>query len=142
MTFRFRGFRLARSVGLWTALIRLEIGLGNLKAAKGAVYQASEACPWHKGASELTEHILVLAAEIPPWLGFYLLAFGPLREIFTSAELVQVLNTMAERGIRLRAAHAIEDYVEVEGSDGGEQEDWGEADLEEESMSLQRLKPY
>jgi hypothetical protein len=65
--------------------------------------------------------------------------------MFTSAELVQVLNTMAERGIRLRAAHAIEDYVEAEGYEGGgaeEQEDWGEAELEEESMSLQRLKPY
>ena len=41
----------------------------------------------------------------------------------------------------MRAAHAIEDYVEAEGSDGDEPEDWGEAELEE-SMSLQRLKPY
>jgi hypothetical protein len=61
---------------------------------------------------------------------------------------------MAERGLRLRARHALEDYLEVdaeageaagEGSTSGmgdQDSDWGEAEIEFGASELARLKPY
>jgi hypothetical protein len=76
-----------------------------------------------------------------------LLAFGELRSVFHRNELGQIFNTMAERGVRIRASHALDDYlIEKEGADelGSDEdvEDWGEEIIEAESQSLQRLRPY
>lgn len=62
------------------------------------------------------------------------------------------MNSMAERGIRIRASHSLEDYlaedaevsgpVEERSDDGSSAEDWGEEDIEFGSSELARLKPY
>lgn len=72
----------------------------------------------------------------------YLLAFGPLRSVFSAPELNQVADTMAERGLRLRKGldevleglqYPIMDQVEDE---------IDEDEIEYNASELRRLKPY
>lgn len=63
---------------------------------------------------------------------------------FQADALQSAVNTMAERGIRLRAMHSLDSYLvnqENSGTDEGD-EDWGEAEIEHKSSELARLKPY
>lgn len=69
---------------------------------------------------------------------FYLLAFGPLRAMFSARELNGWAETMAERGLRVRKG--LEEVVEDIVVDG--EEDYGEEDIERDADSVRRLRPY
>ena len=94
---------------------------GNLTQAKNLLFLAIKECP--------------LVKEL------YLLAFGPLRPVFGSGELMKVAEGMVERGLRLR--RDVEEPMEIApaGSrEGGD--DYGEEDIEYSAEELRRLRPY
>lgn len=74
----------------------------------------------------------------------YLLAFGPLRSVFTSSELNNFAETMAERGLRMRTAldETLGGWSGVEIDNGVEIDSGEEGDLEYNAQELRRLMPY
>jgi hypothetical protein len=74
----------------------------------------------------------------------YLIAFGPLRSVFSSQELINFADTMAERGIRMR--QGLEEVLDgwkmgrVEGEKDEENKELDE--IEENAQELRRLMPY
>ncbi|KAF8317311.1 hypothetical protein DL93DRAFT_551181 [Clavulina sp. PMI_390] len=102
---------------LWRALLMLEFRSSSPAAVYGLVYQASAACPWVKD--------------------FYMYAFRILRSRFSADELRKAVDTMAERGIRLRAVHSLEDYLagNVDGSDDSDEES-GNSEVNEIEITL------
>lgn len=102
-------------------MIELEVIDGNLTQAKNLFFLAIKECP--------------LVKEL------YLLAFGPLRPVFGSGELMKVVEGMVERGLRLRKD--MEEPMEIvpSGSHGGE-DHYGEDDIEHNAEELRRLRPY
>ena len=95
---------------------------GNLTQAKNLFFLAIRECP--------------LVKEL------YLLAFGPLRPVFESRELMRVAEGMVERGLRLRKD--VEEWMEIvpSGSREGDRDDYGEEDIEYSAEELRRLRPY
>ena len=94
---------------------------GNLTQAKNLFFLAIKECP--------------LVKEL------YLLAFGPLRPVFGSRELMKVAEGMVERGLRLRKD--VEESMEIVPSDSREgDDDYGEEDVEYRAEELRRLRPY
>lgn len=71
----------------------------------------------------------------------YLLAFGPLRSVFSALELNQIADTMAERGLRLRKGldEMLEGYTVAEKV---EDEEVDEDEIEYDASELRRLRPY
>lgn len=64
---------------------------------------------------------------------------------FSADALRNAVNAMAERGLRLRAVHSLESYLEDHNSgtdDEPEAGGWGEAEIEYRASELARLKPY
>lgn len=73
----------------------------------------------------------------------YVLAFGPLRSVFSARELNDWAETMAERGMRMRTGldEELEGWKETEEESGSE--DGGMADeMEYNASELRRLRPY
>jgi hypothetical protein len=106
---------------LWRFLIELEAIDGNLTQAKNLFFLAINECP--------------LVKEL------YLLAFGPLRSVFESRELMRVVEGMVERGLRLRKD--LEGPAEIVPASSREREDdYGEEDIEYNAEELRRLRPY
>jgi hypothetical protein len=76
----------------------------------------------------------------------YLLAFGPLRSVFTARELDAWAETMAERGIRMRVG--LDEVVEGAARDrtselmDEDRAEYGEEDVERNADELRRLRPY
>ena len=106
---------------MWRFLIELEVIDGDLTQAKNLFFLAIKECP--------------LVKEL------YLLAFGPLRPVFESRELMKVAEGMVERGLRLRKD--LEEPMEIVRSgsrEGGD--DYGEEDIEYSAEELRRLRPY
>ena len=94
---------------------------GNLTQAKSLFFLAIKECP--------------LVKEL------YLLAFGPLRSVFESRELMRVAEGMVERGLRLRKD--VEEPAElVPTGSRGTDADEGEKDIEYNAEELRRLRPY
>jgi hypothetical protein len=74
---------------------------------------------------------------------FYLLAFGPLRTVFTPRELTTWAETMAERGLRIRKElDSVLEFVNEKDEDSEVKGDLGEADIEYNAEELRRLRPY
>lgn len=77
---------------------------------------------------------------------FYLLAFGPLRTVFSEKELQDFVDAMAERGIRMR--QSFEDVVDVKATSTireDEQDSGSESPMDEieyRAQELRRLRPY
>lgn len=75
----------------------------------------------------------------------YLIAFGPLRSVFTGRELQDWAEAMVERGLRLRRGldDAMEGFVDDETvvvtKNGGEED---EDEIEYNARELRRLRPY
>jgi hypothetical protein len=71
-----------------------------------------------------------------------LLAFGPLRSVFTPRELDGWAETMAERGIRMH--QGLDEYAEAgkQEHSSSESESEGEPELEREARDYRRLAPY
>ena len=95
---------------------------GNLTQAKSLFFLAIKECP--------------LVKEL------YLLAFGPLRSVFESRELMRVAEGMVERGLRLR--RDVEEPAEIVVPAGSHEMDvdCGEEDIEYNAEELRRLRPY
>ena len=94
---------------------------GNLTQAKSLFFLAIKECP--------------LVKEL------YLLAFGPLRSVFESRELMRVAEGMVERGLRLRKD--VEELTEIVPSGSREMDvGYGEEDIEYNAEELRRLRPY
>ncbi|CAL1695334.1 unnamed protein product [Somion occarium] len=110
---------------LWRIYLEFEIRCGQLQRAKKLLFRAVGECP--------------LVKEL------YLLAFGPLRSVFSSRELNDWAETMAERGIRMRTGldEALEGWREGgSGSDGENAEGMPEDEIEYNAAELRRLRPY
>ena len=86
--------------------------------------------------------IFVLNIVLTYLLELYLLALGRLRGLFKSRELVTLVESMAERGLRLRGS--IDELVDGGLSDGVSELEDGVADEEvaERAAELRRLMPY
>ena len=86
--------------------------------------------------------IFVLSTVLTHPLELYLLALGRLRGLFKSRELVTLVESMAERGLRLRGS--IDEMVDGGLSDGVSELEDGVADEEvaERDAELRRLMPY
>ena len=98
------------------------------------------------GERYVTESVRI-DRELIGGIELYLIAFVQLRSVFTSRELNELGDSMAERGIRLREGldEALEGWSEshaVRGSNDDESEDYGEEDIERNADELRRLKPY
>ncbi|KAI0673451.1 NRDE-2, necessary for RNA interference-domain-containing protein [Trametes maxima] len=113
------------SAVVWKVFIAFELRAGQPERAKKLLFRAIGECP--------------LAKEL------YLLAFGPLRAVFSARELNGLGDTMAERGVRTRVGL---DEVVGEWTDGrGEGEEGasgpgGEDEIEKRAEELRRLMPY
>ena len=102
-------------------MIELEVIDGNLTQAKSLFFLAIKECP--------------LVKEL------YLLAFGPLRTVFGSRELMRVAEGMVERGLRLRKD--VEEPADIIPAGSREKDiDYGEEDIEYNAEELRRLRPY
>ncbi|KIM33854.1 hypothetical protein M408DRAFT_325432 [Serendipita vermifera MAFF 305830] len=113
------------SVVLWRIYIVFEIRVNNLQRAKAVLFRALGNCPWAKG--------------------LYMMAFGPLREVFTVTELNDLVSAMAERGLRMR--RDIEEFLDgwqdpamiIDGMDDGNE---GDVELEALVHGREQAKPY
>ncbi|KAK2461663.1 hypothetical protein APHAL10511_006126 [Amanita phalloides] len=109
---------------IWRIFIEFEIRARDLRRAKKVLYRAIGECPLVKD--------------------LYLMAFGPLRSVFSSQELISLADSMAERGIRIR--HALDEILEgwmmgkVDGTQ--KEEDHALDEIEENAQELRRLMPY
>jgi len=74
-------------------------------------------------------------------LDLYLLAFGPLRSVFSTQELHDFVDTMADRGIRMR--QSLDDVVQVATADEPVLDAEDALDeIEYNAEELRRLRPY
>ncbi|KAG6818044.1 hypothetical protein H0H87_009199 [Tephrocybe sp. NHM501043] len=108
---------------LWRIYIEFEIQAGQLQRAKRLLFRAIGDCP--------------LVKEL------YLIAFGPLRSVFSGQELRGLGDTMAERGLRLRRGldEALEGWqgdIEAERLDSDSEQD----EIVDNARELRRLMPY
>ncbi|KAG6381068.1 NRDE-2, necessary for RNA interference-domain-containing protein [Boletus reticuloceps] len=114
--------RTRNSAIVWRIVVEFEIRTGQLQRAKNLLYRAVGECPFSKG--------------------LYLLAFGPLRQVFTARELAGFVDIMAERGLRIR--RGLEEYgwkgeEEMKGKDKDEED---EDEIEWAASERRRLMPY
>ncbi|KAG5647613.1 hypothetical protein DXG03_008966 [Asterophora parasitica] len=107
---------------IWRIYIEFEIRAGQLQLAKKLVFRAIGECP--------------LVKEL------YLLAFGPLRGVFSGKELSGIADTMAERGLRMRKG--LDDGLEGwrEDIEAGSGSDSGADEIVDNARELRRLMPY
>lgn len=71
----------------------------------------------------------------------YLLAFDALRSEHATEELHTLVNTMVERGLRMR--QDLEEDVVMRVAQGDKREDdEGDLEIEENAQELRRLMPY
>ena len=71
----------------------------------------------------------------------YLSAFGSLRSVFETRELMKVMEGMVERGLRLRKdLEGLTEIVPTSSRKG--EDDYGEEDIEYNAEELRRLRPY
>ncbi|KAJ7103657.1 NRDE-2, necessary for RNA interference-domain-containing protein [Mycena belliarum] len=112
--------RTRRSPILWRLLIECEIRVRQLGRAKKLLFRAIGDCP--------------LVKE------FYLLAFGPLRAVFSAQELNAFADTMAERELRLRCEFDMQGWVEKE--NGSEDEESSGDEIEAAAKEYRHRLPY
>ena len=74
----------------------------------------------------------------------YLLAFGPLRAVFSTRELNQWADTMAERGIRMRVGldEVVGEMADNKSEDERSEVGDGEDEIEQIAKERRRLMPY
>ncbi|KAJ7125708.1 NRDE-2, necessary for RNA interference-domain-containing protein [Mycena crocata] len=112
--------RTRRSPIIWRIFIEFEIRVGQLHRAKKLLFRAIGDCP--------------LVKEL------YLVAFGPLRGVFSGQELNGWADTMAERELRLR--RGLDEFLEgwEESSDSGESE--ARDEIEHAAEEYRQRLPY
>ncbi|KAF9270085.1 hypothetical protein L218DRAFT_976056 [Marasmius fiardii PR-910] len=114
--------RTRKSAVIWRLFIELEIRTNRLVQAKKLLFRGIGECP--------------LSKEL------YLLAFVPLRSVFTGRELNGLAELMVERGIRMRRGldEVVSDWKGE--ADIGKENEEEEDEIEFNSRELKRLKPY
>ncbi|KAG2056941.1 hypothetical protein BDR06DRAFT_1038090 [Suillus hirtellus] len=117
--------RTTGSAILWRVILEFEIRVEELQRAKKLLYRAVNECP--------------LAKDL------YMVAFGPLRSMFSARELDGFVDIMAERGIRMRKG--VDEYVErmTSGDEHGSDDedlDGSEDEIEHEARQRRLLMPY
>lgn len=125
------------SAVLWRVWLALEMRAGDLKRAKEVLVQAIAACPLVKGM--FSPCCIVNHNELTGTVELYLPAFGALRSVFTGVELNRLVETMAERGIRMR--RILDEALQIE-EDGDVDMSAEEDEIEADSREYSRLKPY
>ncbi|KAK0506299.1 NRDE-2, necessary for RNA interference-domain-containing protein [Armillaria luteobubalina] len=111
------------SLILWRIYIEFEIRAGQLQKAKNLLFHA--------------------IGEYPLAKDLYLLAFDHLRSVFSIRELHDFVNTMAERGIRMRKELNVQIQSIQASGNGDDSEDSGnESEIERNAQELRRLRPY
>ncbi|KAJ6621607.1 NRDE-2, necessary for RNA interference-domain-containing protein [Mycena sp. CBHHK59/15] len=107
---------------IWRIFIEFEIRAGELQRAKRMLFRAIDECP--------------LVKEL------YLVAFGPLRAVFSAHELNGFADTMAERELRLRRGldEFLEGWEEKE-EHNDEDEDSGD-EIESAAKEYRHRLPY
>ena len=77
-------------------------------------------------------------------LELYLLAFGPLRPVFSPRELNEWAETMAERGLRTRKGldEMLDGWVDPSARRAGSDAEEAEDEIEYNARELRRLRPY
>ncbi|KAJ7487463.1 NRDE-2, necessary for RNA interference-domain-containing protein [Mycena galericulata] len=115
--------RTRRSATMWRIFIEFEIQVGELNRAKKLLFRAIGDCPLVKD--------------------LYLLAFGPLRAVFSAQELNGFADTMAERELRLRQGldEFLEGWEEQVGSEDGEEVNSGD-EIEVSAKEYRLRLPY
>ncbi|KAJ7630811.1 NRDE-2, necessary for RNA interference-domain-containing protein [Roridomyces roridus] len=116
--------RTKRSALIWCLYIQLEIKVGQLNRAKKLLFRAIGDCP--------------LVKEL------YLIAFGPLRSVFSAAELNGFADTMVERELRLRRGldEFLEGWALVEDkADSDSEQDNGD-EIEMRAREYRQRLPY
>ncbi|KAJ7225643.1 NRDE-2, necessary for RNA interference-domain-containing protein [Mycena pura] len=98
--------RTRQSPALWRVFIEFEIRAGQLDRAKKLLFRAISDCPLVKGRQVQSKQI----GRLKQTIELYLVAFGPLRAVFSAQELNGFADTMAERELRLR--HGLEEFME------------------------------
>jgi len=124
---------------MWRIAVEFEIRTGRLERAKNLLYRAVGECPLAKGWDK---RVTLVTSGLIQDAGLYLLAFGPLRGVFTTGELAGFVDVMAERGLRVR--RGLEEYGwtgEGERAERGD-EDGAEDELEKAADERRRLMPY
>ncbi|KAJ6574984.1 NRDE-2, necessary for RNA interference-domain-containing protein [Mycena capillaripes] len=117
--------RTRQSAILWRIFIEFEIRTGQLNRAKKLLFRALGDCP--------------LVKEL------YLVAFGPLRGVFSAQELNGFADTMAERELRLRRGldEFLEGWEENAPSDMDEDAEYnGPDEIENAAKEYRQLLPY
>ncbi|KAJ7275169.1 NRDE-2, necessary for RNA interference-domain-containing protein [Mycena haematopus] len=117
--------RTKRSAILWRIFIEFEIRVGQLHRAKKLLFRAIGDCP--------------LVKEL------YLVAFGPLRGVFSAQELNGFADTMAERELRLRRGldELLEGWEEKHGDmDDSEDEEDNRDEIENAAQDYRARLPY
>ncbi|KAG2350232.1 hypothetical protein BDR05DRAFT_1007388 [Suillus weaverae] len=113
--------RTTGSAILWCVILEFEIRVGELQRAKKLLYRAVHECP--------------LAKEL------YMVAFGPLRSVFSARELDGFVDIMAERGVRMRKG--VDEYIDGDESDSDSEDlDGSEDEIEYEARQRRLLMPY
>ncbi|KAJ7293452.1 NRDE-2, necessary for RNA interference-domain-containing protein [Mycena rebaudengoi] len=109
---------------IWRIFVEFEIRSGQLQRAKKMLFRAIGECP--------------LVKEL------YLIAFGPLRAVFSTRELNGFADTMAERGLRLRRGldEFLEGWEEKEAGDEEEEEDMDGDEIENAARDYRLRLPY
>ncbi|KAI0652187.1 DUF1740-domain-containing protein [Trametes meyenii] len=115
------------SAVVWKVYIAFELRVGQPERAKKLLFRAIGECP--------------LVKEL------YLLAFGPLRAVFSTRELNGLADTMVERGVRMRVGldEVVGEWTDGRGADGdsGDDNAYGPGDeIERRAEELRRLMPY
>ncbi|KAF8634417.1 hypothetical protein AX15_000868 [Amanita polypyramis BW_CC] len=112
------------SAVIWRVFVEFEIRANDFERAKKLLYRAIAECPLVKD--------------------LYLMAFGPLRSVFNSQELITIADTMAERGIRMRQGleEILEGWTMERVTEQEEEEDNELDEIEENAHQLRRLMPY
>ena len=128
---------------LWRLYLEFEIRAGTLQRAKKLFFRAVGECPLVKG-------MRTIACRpnncIHVTLDLYLVAFGPLRSVFTPRELNELADTMAERGIRMRQGldEALVGWADPASRRLAMDSDDDDAvdEIEYNARELRRLRPY
>ena len=127
------------SAVLWRIYIEFEVQAEQLERAKKMLYRAIGECPLSKGESVLrcTMTDNDMEAEL------YLMAFGPLRSVFTTQELDTFLDAMVERQLRMRTSvdELLEGQKDTRREDS-EDSTTGMDEIEHNANELRRLRPY
>jgi hypothetical protein len=130
-----------QSVVLWQIYLSFELRVKSIERAKIILLRALGNCPWAKGG------VFVLLQDWRLYsitLGLYMMAAGPLRPMFRTSELNDLVATMVERGIRMRrdVGELLEGWFDPDTAHDEGDQPMGDAELEVFMHDREQAKPF